>query len=357
MKKKKKILVAPLNWGLGHATRCVPVIRCLLAKGAEVVIGADGMALAYLQQEFPQIEAIRVPDLKVRYPKSGGFLLYFALRLPQLFAHVKKENRLLRKIVREQKFDGIISDNRYGLYHKNKPSVIISHQLFVETPAFKKTVHALVKKMNRRFSACWVPDVEGESNLSGRLSHRERKFSERVKYIGNLSRFTVPKGRQEVQRKIIVVLSGPEPFRNQLEELLLTSLKKLNFKALIVRGVVESEQVKTESFENLEVVNYLTSNELEKEIVASEIVIARSGYSTIMDLVALQQKAILIPTPGQTEQEYLANHLSDSNLFVFENQAEFDFEKTIQAVEKLKGEGFKVEGLDKKVIQEFLDHC
>ena len=356
MVEQKKILVAPLNWGLGHATRCVPVIRALLALKAEVIIGGDGMALSYLRKEFPHLENIQIPDLKIRYPKSGGFLLYFALRLPKLFSHVKKENSLLKKIVREHKIDGIISDNRYGLFHKHKPSAIITHQLYIETPAFKKTLHAIIKKMNNRFSATWVPDIPSKPNFSGRLSHSNQVLP-KMKYIGVLSRFTKQKEQTITHRKVLVVLSGPEPFRTNLEEILTKKLLALNYKAMIVRGIIQEKQQKKNLSQQLRVVNYLQADELQLETQQSEFIIARSGYSTIMDLLALNQKAILIPTPGQTEQEYLSEHLSGSPLFVFAAEDNLDVEKQLKELndkDKLSPGDYN---FNKDVVSDFLNAC
>jgi len=356
MNKQKKILVAPLNWGLGHATRCVPIIRELQKQKATVVIGGDGMALAYLKAEFPELESIPIPDLKVHYPKSGGFLLYFALRIPRLFAHVRKENLLLRKLVRHFDIDGIISDNRYGLYHPQKPSVLITHQIFIETPTFKKTVHSIVKKLISKFSACWVPDNENFENLSGRLSHSDYPIS-KIKFIGPLSRFSSQKKKIETQRKALVVLSGPEPFRTQLELLLIEKLTALNWKSLIVRGVINEGNKRVTLSNQLEKIDYLSADDLLKEIEQSEFVIARSGYSSIMDLVALHQKAVLIPTPRQTEQEYLAQHLINHPLFVFSDQESLNLENAFYELERKPQSNLTYFPSPKEHIESFLSNC
>ena len=337
MSKKKKILVVPLNWGLGHATRCIPIIRELLAQDASVLIGGDGMALAYLKNEFPNLPIINIPDLKVRYPKSGWYLLYFALRIPKLFTYVKKENQALKKLVREYQIDGIISDNRYGLYHNSKPSILITHQLFIETPSLKKTMHGIVRKLVSKFAECWIPDTAGSNNLSGNLSHLKQNLTN-VKFIGPLSRFTAQNKEAHPKRTAIAILSGPEPFRTQLEEILMKKLSTTNFKSLIVRGVVSNKNTKKPLDKNVAVIDYLSSAELLKEIEASEFVIARSGYSTIMDLAALQQKALLIPTPGQTEQEYLAQHLTNHALFTFSNQESINLQESFNLLKGQKTE-------------------
>jgi uncharacterized protein (TIGR00661 family) len=356
MTKQKRILVAPLNWGLGHATRCVPIIRALLQQNACVVIGGDGMALAYLKAEFPNLKSISIPDLKIQYPKSGGYLLYFALRLPKLFAQVKKENRLLKKLVRQHEIDGIISDNRYGLYHAQKPSALITHQLFIETTSFKKTVHAIVGKLIQKFTVCWVPDDAEENNLSGRLSHSQ-KVNPKVIFVGLLSRFQVSENKKDIQRKVIAVLSGPEPFRTQLETLLIDELTKLKGKSLIVRGVIAEKNEKVRVNNHVNTIDYLAEKELLRETLQSELVIARSGYSSIMDLVALHQKAILIPTPQQTEQEYLAKHLHKHSLFVFVEQDELNLRKAFAELDAKPQSEPNRSAAESNFLQIFLKSC
>ena len=67
----KRILVAPLNWGLGHATRCIPIIRALKAHNFEPVIASDGAALQLLKKEFPDLEHVELPSYNITYPKNG----------------------------------------------------------------------------------------------------------------------------------------------------------------------------------------------------------------------------------------------------------------------------------------------
>ena len=356
MKKQKNILVAPLNWGLGHATRCVPIIRLLQQEGANVIIGGDGMALNYLQKEFPELKSVFIPDLKVKYPKSGGYMLYFALRLPQLYTHVKKENAYLKKLARDLMLDGIISDNRYGLFHRRIPCVIITHQLYIKTPAFKRTVRSIVKKMISRFTATWVPDIKGNDNLSGKLSHSEKQNSA-IKFVGTLSRFSQNENTSDLKNKIIAVLSGPEPHRTQLENTLTQQLLASNYSAHLVKGLVQKSIITESISKNLQVTNYLQSKALQQEIEQAEIVIARAGYSTIMDLVTLGKKAILIPTPGQTEQEYLAHHLKSNSQFVFCKEGELDIEKAIFELDKKRPKNTLSHQFNIAELKTFLASC
>lgn len=356
MNKKKRILVAPLNWGLGHATRCIPIINELVDNDCDVIIGAEGNALQLLRHEFPRLTFIEFSGLKIKYPRNGALLLHFALRLPSLFQAVKKENQLLRKLVREHHIDGIISDNRYGVFHKEKPSVIITHQLFIESPIFKKSLQRIIQRMILKFDECWVPDVKSENNLSGDLSHR-RTIPSKVKYIGLLSRFSLNEVVLPLKRQILVLLSGPEPQRTILEEKLKQQLLELDYTTLIVRGVVEEEQKGVSLSEKVEIINYLKSEQLRTEILTSELVICRSGYSSLMDLVSLGKKALLIPTPGQTEQEYLATSLAKKGMFSWVSQEEVALVNDIEHALKMNATTFQLEKPKQEFLKDFLQRC
>src|SRR5687767_12164171 len=203
--RKKRILVAPLDWGLGHAARCIPIIRHLLEKGCEVVIGADGRPLELLEGEFPQLEVALMPGYRITYPKSGSMVLRIAAQVPKILHGIRREHLLLGKIIQEKKIDAVISDNRYGLWNKKIPCVFITHQLMIKSPFGEKLIHRLNKNYIRRFTECWVPDEEGE--WSGDLGS---KFAlpPNGKYIGILSRFAgLAEKKQADPNRLLVVLS------------------------------------------------------------------------------------------------------------------------------------------------------
>ena len=211
-----KILVAPLDWGLGHATRCIPIIKYLLEKKCEVVIGADGRPLQLLQKEFSALEFVVMPGYNISYPKDGSMVLKMAIQIPKILTGIKHEHELLKKIIKEKKIDAVISDNRFGLWSGEVPCVFITHQLMVKSPFGEKIIHQLNKNYISKYSECWVPDHSGENNLSGDLSH---KFSlpKNVKFIGALSRFT---NEFILQKKydLLIILSGPESQRTVFEK-------------------------------------------------------------------------------------------------------------------------------------------
>lgn len=343
--KQKHILVAPLNWGLGHATRCMPIIHALLANDYKVTLASDGQALALLNKEFPAIPSVKLPSYKITYAEKGGnFKQKMLLSLPQITRAIKKEHTLVKSLIDTLKIDGIISDNRLGLYSDKVPTVIISHQLNVlsgKTTWISTKMHRLFIE---RFNECWVPDTNSLNNLSGHLGHPKSLLKIPTKYIGVLSRMTATETVHTY--KVIAVISGPEPQRTILQSLLIKELRKLPGKVLLVEGKVSKEQ-ETRQKGNITIINYLTSIELEKAINQSEFVIARSGYTTIMDLAHLQKKAFFIPTPGQSEQEYLAQRLKKLGVAPYSFQESFKI-KNIAKVKVYKGfnEEFSTENLN-----------
>lgn len=306
MNSSKKILVAPLNWGLGHASRCIPIIYALKEHGFTPIIASDGYSLEFLKKEFPNDIFETLPDYNIEYSEKGkDFSLKIIKQFPKLLAAVRGEKKLLEKIILKHAISGVISDNRLGIYSKKIPSVYITHQVNVlsgRTSWISSKMHQYFIKKHKE---CWVPDVIDGMNLSGKLSHESKNISN-LKFIGPLTRLK----KKNVTKKndLIVVLSGPEPQRTLLENKLIEELNSYNGSILFVKGLVESEQ-KITTQNHITFYNYMDSDALEIAIQESEHIICRSGYSSIMDLAFLGAKAFLIPTPGQFEQEYLAKKL------------------------------------------------
>ncbi len=323
MQHTKRILVAPLNWGLGHATRCIPVIEALENHGYEPIIASDGAALALLKKEFPNHKAIELPPYKIQYAKNGTFFkLKLMLQIPNMINAVRRENRLVQNLVKEHGIDGIISDNRLGVFSGNVPSVFITHQLNVltgNTTWFTTEIH---KMFIRRYLECWVPDIKSSHNLTGKLGHVD-DGSLNLKYIGPLSR--LHKKPAEKKYDLMVILSGPEPQRSLLEERLNNELERYPGQVLFIKGVIEPE-MKTVTKGNITYYNFMDTNALEMAFNESEAILCRSGYTTIMDLAQLGKKAFFIPTPGQYEQEYLAKRLKKSGMVPFATQKDFRIE-------------------------------
>jgi uncharacterized protein (TIGR00661 family) len=347
---RKRILLAALNWGLGHASRCIPIIRELLRQDAEVLIASDGRALRLLQLEFPNLQSIQLPSYQIRY-KSRNMVWNMALQLPAIATAALAEHRFVKSLIREYSIDGILSDNRFGCYSSSVKSVFITHQTHILTPPLlSKPVNLVNRWFINRFDQCWIPDAEGLVNLSGRLSHRYRPS--KSYFIGPLSR--IKYAPKTLQYKGIAILSGPEPQRSLLEHALIRQIEQLPGKWILVQGKAE-QQAEHYQQKNLTIYPVLTSQQLNEYLLESEWVICRSGYSSIMDLAVTGNPALFIPTPGQTEQEYLARHLAGQPTIFWQDQSAIQLKEVIQNdIPKQRVLPQPNERLLSKRIQEFL---
>ena len=335
---KPRILVAPLDWGLGHATRCIPIIRELLAQGCDVWLAGEGAQAILLKAEFPELPFLELPGYKIHYAKTAKGLIWKMIQQgPKMRRAILYEHLWLKKMVAHYHIDAVISDNRYGLYHSDVPCIFITHQLTIKSSAGKWTEKILQKrnyKYINRFTVCWVPDIEEENNLAGELSHPFIKPVIPVHYIGLLSRFEkkepFDKLRMQKKKHLLIILSGPEPQRSILEEKIISGISHYDNTATIVRGLPGSASL-IPSTNMIKFYNHLPAAELNIEMQEAEYVISRSGYSTVMDLMALQKKSILIPTPGQTEQEYLSKYLMEKGIAISISQKDFSLSNALAA--------------------------
>ncbi len=365
LKNKPNILVCPLDWGIGHATRCVPIINELIEQNTNVIIGADNRPLAFLKQEFPSLQFVQFPGYKFSYPGKGSMAFKMARQAPAIFKGIKEEKSLLEKIIQEHNINAVISDNRYGLSSNTIPSIFITHQVMIKVPAHLKFLETKLYKKNiayiSKFNECWIPDFENEINLSGDLSHK-KPLPPKSYYIGPLSRFANKRSspaKSDIKDKykydLLVMLSGPEPQRTILEKKIINELSRMNLKSIVVCG--KPEKLEDRIIEDKIIIHsHLDSKSLEKIIEESRIVISRPGYSTVMDIVALGKKAIFIPTPGQTEQEYLAEHYHNKRFYFKMNQKEFNLTKALSEATEFSGIKLEFDQTKlKKRIWKFLD--
>lgn len=329
----KTILIAPLNWGLGHATRCIPIIKALMENNFTPIIASDGVALALLRKEFPDLKTLELPSYEIEYAKKGK---NFKWKLIQNSLKTLKAIRTERKIVRgwieQYQIDGILSDNRLGVFDKKVPSVYITHQLNVLTGNTTWITSKIHQYIFNKYKQCWVPDYEGTINLTGNLGHLE-VLNPKIKYIGPISRLQkklVPK-----KYDLLIILSGPEPQRGLLENYLKKEILNYQGKAIFIEGNIAPQQTKVIK-DNVTYFNFMNSVELENVFNESEIVLCRSGYTTIMDLAVLRKKAFFIPTPGQYEQEYLAKKLMKEGLVPYATQDNFKI-SDLEMVHDYKG--------------------
>lgn len=335
----KRVLITPLDWGLGHATRCIPVIRELQRQGCEVVIGGSGDALALLEREFPGSAFVPLPAYAPRYPARGSMVWTMARQLPRFTGVISSEHKATGNIVESGGIDLIISDNRYGCWSDKVPSVFITHQSNVLMPKRFGFLQGFVRKMNERlisrFDACWIPDVPATDSLAGELiSFGKFNFSTRVDFIGWLSRFDATYPSRNTEFDVLVILSGPEPQRTLFEATVTPQLKNSSLKFRVVRGLPSAGNG---SSQDERFVDFMTTSELQASIESSAVVIARSGYSTVMDMMALGKKAIFVPTPNQTEQEYLAARLMEKGIAYAMPQDKFDLDTALEENKKYSG--------------------
>jgi uncharacterized protein (TIGR00661 family) len=338
-----KVLVCPLDWGIGHATRCVPVIRKFMESGDEVVIAAGGRPFEFLKKEFPGCRFIQLPGVNITYPKKRGFLFRILWLSPFLLRSYFRERRALKKLIRLEDPRVIVSDNRYGLWSHDRYCIFITHQLRIILPPSVKFLSGLlnqiIRKQISRFDECWIPDFELHNGLAGQLSHPPR-LPRNAHYIGTLSRFSAPAGQRETpvpcDFNIMVSLSGPEPQRTIFEEIVFDQLADSGLSGVIVRGLTESAE-EWDLTDKIRVYSHLETAKMKDFIQRSHIVICRSGYSSIMDIVTLGKNAILIPTPGQTEQEYLARYLLEKKIYFSMSQYHFDLLYAIEMTRNFPG--------------------
>lgn len=325
------ILVAPLNWGLGHATRCIPLIQRFLNEGHSVILGGDGESLILLRKHFPQLTCLPLAPLELRYSRSRSQVWAMLRALPRIVRSSLRDHMMLRTYLQQYPFDLIISDNRFGLYlnpkskipnHKSK-CVYLTHQLYIRLPRpwrwLEPVAHACHARIYNRYNEVWVPDYEDiHHSLAGELSHPKEitigKEKSKIQYIGPLSRFKDSKDG-ETPKKIydtVAILSGLEPQRTLFEQELIRRFRDSEHEVLIVQGLIGRPRT-TIRHGRLTIVPHLTDNEMRGALLHAHHIIARSGYSTLMDLEALGvlDRAELVPTPGQTEQEYLCRAIDE----------------------------------------------
>lgn len=350
-----KILVCPLDWGLGHAARCIPLIRALVRNGHEVRIGAAGGGKRLLKGEFPTLEVFDFPGYPVRYSRSQAlFLPVMLVQLPRVIQGMLAESRALARILSVHPCDLVISDGRYGVFTRSRPCIFITHQVFIRLPGrfpgaslAERLLLSLNLRLLRRFERVWVPDYPGAGGLSGELSHQPCSLVN-LEFIHPLSRFPDPgsdtgigvnaaaDGRDQAGATgidVLAVVSGPEPQRGLFEAVLRKRLAEMPGTHILVRGLPGMDASHRETgldgikFGELNVFDHLPGAVLARLFASAELVVARSGYTTIMELAALGVKAaVLVPTPGQSEQEYLADHLQQSGTALRMDQDVFDLE-------------------------------
>ena len=330
LKNNYNILICPLEWGLGHAGRMIPLAAKLRDLNNNVFIGAGEEHLSLFRTELRGLSYIVFRGFRPVYSRFLPQYLALLLETPILFYFIIRDHMQLKSIIRKYNIDIVISDNRFGLWNRKVTTVYITHMPVIPFPKPFRFLEVLGILFHRQFikkySFCYIPDLPGEINISGRLSHG-LTLSENVRYIGILSRFSGDCSSDQISPEefghYTVILSGPEPQKGVLKRKLIKILKEKELPILILEGKPGSPKEFTKSG-NIMTYSHLPSFEMKNLIKGSKSIITRSGYSTIMELISLKCSALLIPTPGQTEQEYLAEYLMEKGWFTVTSQKDLD---------------------------------
>jgi UDP:flavonoid glycosyltransferase YjiC (YdhE family) len=338
----KKILVAPLSWGLGHATRDLPIIRRFLADGHQVTILTSGRSEALLRREVPQCDFLTLEDYPTPYTRTRWFVVKFAAFIPHMLSAIHRERVAARKIIEDGRFDLVLSDNRFGVRHRDVPSFFISHQLRFAAPRFLWPFQVIGEFFNRmhhrKFLRVIVPDVgDEERNLSGKLAHRLYWPSRRRYYYAGILSSTQ---RMDVAEDVdlLISISGPEPQRTELEKIVMGQLDKLAPLGRVVIALGKPEVTETaRPRPNVEVHGFLDRARQQEMMNRAKMIVSRSGYTTVMEIAELGKKALFTPTPGQTEQVFLSDFYEETGQFHSVSQYRLDLPRDIAAAAKYTG--------------------
>jgi UDP-N-acetylglucosamine transferase subunit ALG13 len=361
--QQKSVLIAPLDWGLGHATRCIPVITGFIELGYSVTIATEGAHEIILREVFPTLTFLRLKGYHIRYSKNvKGFALIMIAQIPRILYNILREFWWLHRTNRHQQFDLIVSDNRLGFFHFKTPSVFITHQLNLQTPFTWST--RLLQWMQYNwfklfYDMVWVPDIEGDQNLSGILGNPRFKPSLPVWYMNCLSRLhayaSIQKTGAAPNNLFLGILSGPEPQRSILQDILWKAGNQLQQPFKLIAGTASQPNNHAVS-EFGSIVPYLGGPDLVKAIENTKYIISRGGYTSLMELIPLNKPLILVPTPGQTEQEYLAKRWQEKGWAIAFDQSAFHLETALEAAanfnyQPIPFKSFTKEALEAKLKQ------
>lgn len=325
-----KILVAPLDWGLGHATRCVPIVKEFLRQGAEVELAVVKANAGLFREVFPELRQRVAPGYNVVYPKYGfNMALWLLKNSAHLNAVMRFEKRYAEEMVERHGYDVLFSDNRFAFFSKKAYSVYMTHQRRIAFPPAVAALEGVGVRWHRarmrNFDEVWVPDVETAPGYAGALSHlpslRGAENTPKVKFVGPLSRFDEVAGSLKLdglkagKYRVVAVISGVEPARTQFENRLRDILRDVPGNHLMILGKPQAPRRHwTEG--NIEFVTHLPTGDFANAVRNADWVISRGGYSTVMDMAYLGAKCVFVPTPGQYEQVVLARDLATAGYAV-----------------------------------------
>jgi uncharacterized protein (TIGR00661 family) len=334
-----KIIYGVCSWGLGHATRSLPVIRKLVSEQHNITVISNGRSLDVLKKELGDtVDYVDIPDYPMLLSEnSRQFIAKSIVYWPVFIKRIEDGLAQLQKILAQNQYDCIISDARYDMYSKKIPSFFISHQMRIMNPLRIRLFENAMERFNlfffKRFVGVMVPDYKEES-LSGDLSHHLRRIDEnRLHYVGVLSDFTKRQMSKDID--YLISISGPEPQRSMLEEKLVAQAHELPGTVVLTLGKTEKYSVVKKK--HLTTYSFVTKELREELLNRAKLVVSRSGYSTIMDVAVVGTKALLIPTPGQIEQEYLGAYHMSKGTFYSVSQETIDLKQDVICAQEKTG--------------------
>lgn len=348
---KKNVLISPLCWGLGHAARCIPLIHEFQKQECKISVFANKEITSYYKSRFPDIEYYEDSLSCIEYGLKGFSYSRMIQTAFNIFFRYKKEQNAIKRIIKKHHFDILISDNRYGVWHHKTKNILITHQLQIILPGvlkiLQKRVNNYIFKKNKKFDQIWIPDMKNFS-LCGKLAEQSIENKLNTKRIGMLSRFN--KTDTELIDKTdycLILCSGPSPHRKQMTNFFIKELRNTSQKIKII-GSTDKSDIPN----NIEIIEKPEDKEFQKLIEDSSCIISRAGYSTIMDLIQLGKSAILVPTPGQSEQEYLSLRLKEFFVYAPTLQQAAHFIKI--HIGKLEAQKLEAESYIKEEIKSIL---
>lgn len=340
IQKKRRVLVCALDWGLGHATRCIPLIESLIHEGHQPILASSGTALDFWKAYFPELEIHALANHRMVY--IGPAWLSGLILTPQLLLARSRDKELVKRICRDRQIDLILSDNRYGCFEKNTPSIFLTHQLELLPPTRWNAVGKWLWKtswglgfgwMVKHFQELWIPDLPDKTrSLAGKMAVSSLAVQQRhIGYISRLTSLTIPN-----KSGTLLLLSGPEPQRTLFENKLLASANDFIGTVTLVRGT--NTPCKRDIPVHWKVYNQVAETSLINQLIAShQSIVCRPGYSTLMDLHAVGAKFVVVPTPGQPEQEYLAERLHNFNIAPYQTQKKLHIASLLQESKSYTG--------------------
>ena len=336
--KQKAVCISPLDWGLGHATRCISLIRSFESLDYKIYIASESKQEVILREAFPTATFLHLKGYRIWYTKNNAlFILGIMIQIPKIVAAIFNEYFWLKRTAKKYQFDLIVSDNRFGFFHKKIKNVFITHQLELQTPFAWSTRlnQAITYSIINKYTACWIADMKPPHNLSGDLANPKKLPNTPIWYMNCLSRLQevaslnlVNENNQE-GNCFLGIVSGPEPQRTLLENILWEQGNALGERFVVLAGLPDKQSYHKKTTKGA-LYHHLNGAALKKEIKKAEYIICRGGYTTLMELIPFQKKLIFIPTPGQTEQAYLGKYWQSKKWAICFSQAEFDLKIAIE---------------------------